>query len=775
VRLLSLVVTIALAYATFQLASLLSEFQPLEHWLGFRYLRAWGCVALFVLACLSSGNLIVSALSRPGEQQDGHVTLSFATGVVAFATTIFAVGLLGGLGKVAFFGVPLGLFLVGAPRLYRDLLSYRARAAGRPSVEPFSLPEALVFGGGAIALAVLYLPILVPENASYDARWYHMGLADHYAAGGAIARMPEGVLVASIPQLASYLYTWAYLEPNVQLFDRVELCAHLEFTVFLFTLAGIPVLVRYLVPGVRARTAWVALFLFPSVFVYDHTLLIGADHIATLWSIPVYLVTARALREFDAKTGLLLAIQISGLLLCKYTALTAAVFPAIFLPFRCAWLLVEHLRGRRRDLGWLLGLGTLLGAGLVLTSQHWLKNWIWYGDPFYPLLHRHLNVRPWTAQSEFYLEAFRSLAWEAQGTTKEKFEGALKAMQDYHHELYGWEVFHHRHPVVGSLFYFGLFVLPFLRKTARLWTLVVAAELGIAVWFLLFHDTRYLRPLIPLMTAGIVALGIGCWRLGWGPRAGVVSLAGVQLLYGLGIIFWPAHQMTPGKSGIEAAADFFARGFTAPETDRTPTYVEWASIGRGLPKSSVLLLHHEHLRAGIGLRTVTDWLPVQMGIDYGAIGSLRGVHKKLKELGVTHATWATATAYADTSLASELLFHTYVSRFTVDKSRVGSRTVAELPRRAPPEDDKRVFYFGCDGTYASGLYELRDLAVSPLPVPKHTAKYPRPRTKLVEPASSLLDQASYAVIVRACPGAPEKMETFEVVAKNTTTDFMARK
>jgi len=771
-RLVVLGVTAALAVATLRLVDVFDGHHAVERWLAWRYLRAWGAVAFFTIACLSVGNRVVRALSRPGERQDAHVTLSFATGTFIFGTLTFVVGVAGALNTPAFFLIPLALLAVGARRLIRDLVLFRAERGSAPWIEPFSVAETAAFCAGAVAVAVLYVSILVPENAGYDARWYHMGLAEHYVATGRIERLPEGFLAAAVPQLASMLYAWAYLQPETELFDRVQLCAHLEFTIFLFMLAGIPALVRYLVPGVRARASWVAFFLFPSIFVYDHSLQTGSDHIATLWTVPVYLVTARALRELDARTGLLLAMQISGLLLTKYTAAPAALLPAVALPLRAVFLTVEHLRGRRRDFGWVFGLATLVGAGLVFTSQHWLKNFLWYGDPVYPLLNRHLSVRPWIPESAFYLEAFQNLAWSAQGTVAEKLDGAKKVLRDYHYELYGWEIFYHRKPVVGSLFAVGLLALPLLRFRGRLWMLVLVAHLGIVAWWLLFHDTRYLRPLIPLFTAGIVALGIGCFRLGWGPRLGVVALATVQGFWGLGMIFWPVHQMT-GRSGIGAAAEYFARGFSAPESLPPPTFSEQVAIGRGLPNDAVVLVHHEHVHTGIGRRTVTDWLPVQIGLDYGALGSLRGVHKKLTEFGVTHITWAPGTAYADTSLAAELLFHTYVERYATKARAAGSHKIAQLASRVPAKEPRGVFYFGCDSTYQSGLYEMKDLAVSPLPALGHTAKYPRPRKALTGSPTELLDQAGYAVIMR-CAGAPTATG-FESLAKNTTAEFFVRK
>ena len=78
-------------------------------------------------------------------------------------------------------------------------------------------------------------------------------------------------------------------------------------------------------------------------------------------------------------------------------------------------LLVLFLMVRRRRI--LPGL-VFAAACLVVSSAHWLKNWIAYGDPFYPLLHKYLPVHP------FHEGAGDRMYWDAQflltGTPWEK-------------------------------------------------------------------------------------------------------------------------------------------------------------------------------------------------------------------------------------------------------------------------------------------------------------------------------------------------------------------
>jgi hypothetical protein len=776
---------LSFAAATLLLARIFNLHYPLADWLFFRYALAWLYTALFCAAALAIGNVIVSALSLPGERQDGHVTLSFAAGVIAFGLCMFAVGFAGWLRPATFVAVPAALLALGAPRARRDLTRFAVRMRGRRWIAPASSAELIGFAAGTVALAVLYVPTLVPDNAAYDTRWYHLGLAEHYVAAGAIARLPEGAITGVVPQLATALYTWAFLVPGGELFDRVELAAHLEFAIFLFTLPGLCVLFRHLVPDGNGRLAWLALFLFPAIFVYDATLTIAADHVAALFAIPAYLSLVRALRELRPAACALLAIQLAGLLLTKHTAVIAAAFPVLAVVLRAAWLSVrgtalalrrgaasQRARGHGAS-GGLVGLSVAAGVGLVLTTPHWLKNWIWYGDPLYPLLHRHLSLRPWNEDSSFFLAAFESTAWQAQGTVQDKLHGTLRALHDHSYELYNWIDFHGRYPIFGSLFTFGLLALPLLDRTRRLWQLVIATHLGVAIWFLLFHYDRYLQTLLPWMAACVAAFFALCWRAGWPARAGAIALCSLQLVWGLDLPLWPLHRGSH-NSGIGAANAFFGRAYNGDRAGRTKPFDDYAGIGRLLPARAKVLLHHEHIRLGIGTMTVTDAPTAQYGINYVRLGSSRALHRRLRQFGVTHVVWQPRIIHGDETAGGDLVFHTYVTRHLLRPRLHGMRMVAELPPAEPGDDGHTVLYFGCSNLYQNGLYDLRDLSVSPLEVPGLPPKvYPPPRVALGD-AAALANDASHAIVNRACPGAPT-LEGFELLARQNTVDYLLRK
>ena len=142
-------------------------------------------------------------------------------------------------------------------------------------------------------IGALYVSILHPRNAAFDALWYHLGLGEGWAVEGGINRSPEGWYMAALPNMAAVLYSWAFLVPGIDLFETMMIAAHQEFLLFLVTLSFIPIAVKMLVPDARPGISWLVLFLFPCTMIYDAGLHTGNDHIASFWGIPIFLALRR--------------------------------------------------------------------------------------------------------------------------------------------------------------------------------------------------------------------------------------------------------------------------------------------------------------------------------------------------------------------------------------------------------------------------------------------------------------------------------------------------
>lgn len=215
-------------------------------WLVWRYIGYWLASAVWALSCLGYGLLVLRVL-RVDLREDDSWVLAFPLGVFVFHLLVFLVGLAQLLRPAAFVCLPLVGVAAGGQELLKQLNKCRSQ---RRTLQYSALP---VFVYGLYGVALLYFQLLTPETFSYDARWYHLPIAQQYAADGAVRAWPEGWWLAAYPHLSSYLYAWAFLLPGSAIFDRYELSAHMEVMIFLATIGSIPALVRRLVPATQAK------------------------------------------------------------------------------------------------------------------------------------------------------------------------------------------------------------------------------------------------------------------------------------------------------------------------------------------------------------------------------------------------------------------------------------------------------------------------------------------------------------------------------------------
>jgi hypothetical protein len=252
-----------------------------------------------------------------------------------------------------------------------------------------------------------------------------------------------------------------------------------------------------------------------------------------------------------------------------------------------------------------------------------------------------------------------------------------------------------------------------------------------------------------------VAVVVGlAWRMGHAARAGLVVLVGVQIVWGGDVYFLPTHAMI-GGSPVNTTVNLLSSGYRKEYRERFrrlgPTY----EVGQRLPPGAKVLLHESHITLGLGAAVVSDWGGWQGGISYGRMGSPRGMYQQLRALGVTHLVWAPGSSKEWDSLAGDLLFHDFVTRFADGPQPVGGVTLAAMPER-PPADagwNDQVLYLGCPGRYAPGLYRLDQLTVPQ--IAPGSAPYPAPLTPL-SPArpEEQWARAGYVVLEAGCHAMP---------------------
>jgi hypothetical protein len=735
------------------------EHYPIQHWLVWRYCGYWAAALLWTVCCLAAGFRALELLRVPRLALAEESLYALCSGLLLFSSLVFLFGIAGVLDTTTLVAIPTVMLIFGFPasvRVIRRVARLRREYLSRPR-HRLTLGAALLWLYGLGALLFVYLSMLHPENAAYDSRWYHLPLAEHYVAEGAIRRFPEGWHLAAFPHLASLVFTWVFLIPRVKLFDTVEICAHIEFILFVATLVGVVVLFRRLVPKGRGAVAWVALFLFPGIFIYDSSLHLTSDHVAAFWAPALFLAFLRVYRGQAPYAWLLLCVTSAGILLTKYSATCVLAFVGLALVYRLAKLSYLSLRRRpgSSSLGRLwLGPLVLLAGGLVLTTPHWLKNWVWYGNPVYPYAFRLFKGSyPWEPFCQQLFETWwLTHPWQPHGTFLEVSRQTLQVLATFSFIPHDWPAFHGVVPIFGSLFTLCTVLLPFVRVSRAVWALTIGCYLGIIVWFSGMQFDRYLQILLPWMACVVAAVLHAAWQLrNRFIRTGVVALVGAQITWGLDLWSIPAHAML-GTPPILRSVQLIQMGYQGKYAERFNVFEPYRTIGRSLDAEDRLLLHDHHLRLGLKVPVVSDGQPAQSGLDYGTLATPRGVFDHLRSLGVTKVLYLDNGGVGYTSYAGDLVFHDFIAHFTANKRRFSPFILSELkdnPEQTSPPGD--VAYFGCYGGFRPGLYSLEAMNFA-YPVMTDPATYPPPKQAedAQHSALELIDKARYVVHDSSC-------------------------
>ena len=756
-RIRELLLLVAILGGAFVLLRAAQPHYPLQDWLFWRYAGYWTLSLVWALGCVSSGHALLRKLLGRVLPVREQLTLSFAAGLFVFFLATFLVGLAGGLGVFYFVATPLAMVAAGALptwRTARRLARHIAAARRRPTRRRvwWSLP---VLAYGLYCFGLLYFNSMLPINAGFDAHWYHLPIAEHYVASGGVVRFPEGWVMGTYPQLTSLVYAWAFLLPVGKLFDRIELAAHLEVVIFAFTLASIPALVRRLVPGCRAPLAWVALFLFPGIFIYDSNLNVAADHVAAFWAVPIYLALLRVWPSLGWRESTLLALMLAGAACTKYTALALLGFPVLAYVARTVQWTVRAARVRAPSASrrWWLGPIAAGGGTLLFTTPHWLKNWLWYGDPFYPQLRDHLTLRPWNSDAVVPFLRDVAMPWHPERTWYGLQQG-IDSLHRYAFLPHNWKDFHGDTPVFGFLFTLSVAWLILLRKTKRLWGLYAAGHVAVFIWFMTLHLDRYLQTFVPWMAAGVAAALVLVWQEAVWLRVAAAGLVLLQVIWGADFYFYPTHRMMHGNAA-RSTIDLLSNGYWKKYDERLELLPDREALSAELPEGAVLLIHERRDVLGITARRVTDRPGNQGAISYGRERSPASVFAMLRGFGVTHVAWQTSEAFD--SVTGDLIFYDFALRRTGERKSHGGWFLGTMPAEAPPDvpyAQRTVTLLTCNDVFEPGTYTMSDLAISPFAgTPKEELPKPRERVGGNTAEEDLMRRADFVVHDATCHAA----------------------
>jgi hypothetical protein len=414
---------------------------------------------------------------------------------------------------------------------------------------------------------------------------------------------------------------------------------------------------------------------------------------------------------------------------------------------------VRPAPGEPRGNAW-RGPGIALCVGLVATSTFWLKNWIWYGDPVYPSLYKHLTLRPWTVDAADLFEwGYKDFQFWRPTRDLGGVESTVKALYTFSFLPNDYSGHHGKVPVFGSLFTLLVACLPFLRRTKRVWALTAATLAAVAVWYWTHHQDRYLQTLVPWMTAATAATMVLLWQSGKLTRLALSALVGLQVVWAGDLPFLSTHTMS--RSSMKRVIDLLASGYNRDYDKRFETMTHWVNMHNKLPRGARVLLHDNHTHLGLAAETVSDWGAWQFGISYGRHRTPREIYDLLKGMGVTHISWDRANSNGWDSVAGDIMFFEFAMRETVDRQNVDGAILAKMPTAPPsaPFDD-RVAMLGCNNLYKSGVYKIQDLTV-PVFGPK-SGHYPPPRAEGTP--DEILAQANILVLDERCHKPPTNFE-----------------
>jgi hypothetical protein len=722
-------------------AGYVDKIYPIDDWLAWPMLELYGYVLLSNFAWFCAGNWLLGRLGIRDLPLLETVVLSGALGTVIFTELMYVAGALQLFRPTFAIILPLSLIALGARELLRFARRYRQEAAHQPATSTVAL---LLWAVGGALTFIIYLGVLSPDAVNYDATWCHLTIAQDYAREGRIVPFP-GDYSKNVPHLTSLLHTWGFLVPGLkQPALRWMLALHQEFAVFLWTLAGVAATVRSMLGGERVGGSWVAFYLFPIIFVYDNNLGGAADHVAASFALPGLLAANRLLERLTWQRALAMATCMAGGLLTKYQSAYWILPLLLVVGVKLVWATWLELRktgtpeGRRR----LRRVWLTLVLGLpLLASPHFIKNWIFYRDPVYPLAQQAFpGVHPTVENGVFlFNQIFTDLNWVPKGTLTNKLSHALELTLKFSFEPH--YSFTKNVPAFGALFTLLLPALLFIRRRRPKLLGAFVGMTTLFIWGYTFNVDRNLQVFMPILVATTAAILVEVWRLGWFSRIAIAPVVLFQLLWGGDAIFYSSQDR------MRQAFDLISTGYAGSAKTRFDHFRSaFVAAGKALPPDATVMLHTSHISLGIDRRLVLDWSGFQGLIGYSRLHNTRELFDMYKRIGLTHIINPAERPAA--SIQEEVLFQSLLPELDGPLPNTSGFRIYHLPDRAPAADHPyRVLTLGLYG-YGSGVFPIERLSTNEYMAPDKR-RYARAREAAPTTAEALAALKVDAVVVGA--------------------------
>ncbi len=714
----------------------------IEDWLFWRLLILWSWCAFLQAACFSTGHLVLTRVLKIKHLPlIEKLVVSVALGLVAFTMAMYLGGLLAFYQPFLAIALPATMLAAGAPALYVWSREVWKEGASTPREHLSAWPAAALIVG-ALCLVLLYLQCMTPASLNYDSRWYHLAVAQDYAREGRIVRFRADYNKA-FPQLTSLVHTWGYLVPGLSQPERWMLALHNEYCLVLWTISGVGAVAAWLVERDRLAGSWAAFFLFPAIFVYDSNIGGSADHVLAFFTPPLFLAAARAVPSLSPGRCALVGAVAAGAVLTKYQSVyMIAPIGALIGGY---WLWPDFF-GRTNCLTrWRLwrGPATLIAVGMLLTLPHFLKNWVFYGNPVYPFMS---GAFPGTNPRPPDMELLVTHLYAGDATIpRGSFGTVVKATLDN-----AITPFFRKPYSFGLIFPLLLPLVPLVGGGRRLWAAVFVSVGAHLTWAFTYPIERYLQAIVPMFAAVAAAIIVRVWQLGWITRTATLVLLGTHVVWGADALFYSGHRR------MDDSIKLIRSGSQGRARSRFDDYLaSQVALDDRLPHDAVLLFHNTRLSLGVN-RTVLQDLPGFQGlISYKHVQTPRELCQLYRSLGVTHVLHERGLWPAYTK-QEEVVFAAFLARHAENIFRQGEYEVMEVPAELPPvETPYRVLTVGLDG-YADGVYAIEALDVYE-PLAARFKRFPTPTVAIdaEEPNATRALQHVDAVLASNLKSLPE--------------------
>lgn len=341
---------------------------------------------------------------------------------------------------------------------------------------------------GLFALAVagsLYLSAMAPP-ISTDELHYHFPQARALAESGQVGHSWDGhYFYGNIPKLGEVVFAMGLSISNYSLAHALNYLVMVGFLLIVFTI----VRRRY---GMRAGVFVTTLLLLFEDFTWNST--VGfVDSMTTAYEVGALLLVASWMERKKDRLLIVAGILLGLSLSVKYSPLPTALY----------LMVIILLTNWRKIL--------LFTVPAFLTGGYWyIKNWLLFGNPFYPMYFGHRGV------SEESYQGLMNAIWQWEPKTFATFMSKLRRWQTYS----------------GSTTYLSIWLAPFallIKKSDRFIIILTGYYLlFVPYWFFLAtHQTRFLLTglVVALILTGIVIAKLP-GKLLW---LGLVGLIGVSL------------------------------------------------------------------------------------------------------------------------------------------------------------------------------------------------------------------------------------------------------